>query len=64
MHFSPEMLSGSDMVNYLIGTLVSAVVGYVCIKTMLVIVRGKKFKYFAYYCFAMGAFAVLFSIFA
>ena len=62
--FSPEMLSGSDMVNYLAGTLVSAVVGYVCIKTMLVIVRGKKFKYFAYYCFAMGAFAVLFSIFA
>ncbi|MBQ8315885.1 MAG: undecaprenyl-diphosphate phosphatase [Lachnospiraceae bacterium] len=62
--FSPEMLSGSDMVNYLAGTLVSAVVGYVCIKTMLVIVRGKKFKYFAYYCFAMGAFAVLFSILA
>lgn len=62
--FSPEMLSGSDMVNYLAGMLVSAVVGYVCIKTMLVIVRGKKFKYFAYYCFAMGAFAVLFSILA
>ena len=64
LDFSPEMLSGSDTVNYLIGTLVSAVVGYICIKTMLVIVRGKKFKYFAYYCFAMGAFAVLFSIFA
>ena len=64
LDFTPEMLSGSDMVNYLAGTLVSAVVGYVCIKTMLVVVRGKKFKYFAYYCFAMGAFAVLFSIFA
>lgn len=64
LDLSPEMLSGSDIVNYLAGTLVSAVVGYVCIKTMLVIVRGKKFKYFAYYCFAMGAFAVLFSIFA
>ena len=62
--FAPEMLSGSDVVNYLVGTLVSAVVGYVCIKTMLVVVRGKKFKYFAYYCFAMGAFAVLFSILA
>ena len=64
LDFAPEMLSGSDIVNYLAGTLVSAVVGYVCIKTMLVIVRGKKFKYFAYYCFAMGAFAVLFSILA
>ncbi|MBQ8845533.1 MAG: undecaprenyl-diphosphate phosphatase, partial [Lachnospiraceae bacterium] len=37
--FSPEMLSGSDRVNYLAGTLVSAVVGYGCIKTMLVSVR-------------------------
>lgn len=64
LDFAPEMLSGSDIVNYLIGTVISAVVGYICIKTMLVIVRGKKFKYFAYYCFAMGAFAVLFSIFA
>lgn len=64
LDFAPEMLSGSDIVNYLAGTLVSAVVGYVCIKTMLVVVRGKKFKYFAYYCFAMGAFAVLFSILA
>ena len=64
LDFTPDMLSGSDVVNYLAGTLVSAVVGYICIKTMLVVVRGKKFKYFAYYCFAMGAFAVLFSIFA
>lgn len=64
LDFAPEMLSGTDIVNYLAGTFVSAVVGYVCIKTMLVVVRGKKFKYFAYYCFAMGAFAVLFSILA
>ena len=62
--FALEMLTGADVVNYLVGTVVSGVVGYICIKTMLVIVRGKKFKYFAYYCFAMGAFAVLFSVFA
>ena len=64
LDFAPEMLSGSDIVNYSLGTLVSAVVGYICIKTMLVVVRGKKFKYFAYYCFAMGAFAVLFHFLA
>jgi len=64
LDFSPEMISTSDVVNYLSGTLVSGIVGYICIKTMLVVVRGKKFKYFAYYCFAMGAFAVLFSILA
>ena len=64
LDFAPEMLSVSDWMNYLTGTVIAGLVGYVCIKTMLVIVRGKKFKYFAYYCFAMGAFAVLFSILA
>lgn len=64
LDFSPEMLSASDAANYLVGTVIAGVVGYVCIKTMLVIVRGKKFKYFAYYCFAMGAFAVLFNFWA
>jgi undecaprenyl-diphosphatase len=64
LDFAPEMLTASDVMNYLVGTVVSGIVGYICIKTMLVIVRGKKFKYFAYYCFAMGAFAVLFSMFA
>lgn len=64
LDFSPELLSASDIVNYLTGTVIAGVAGYVCIKTMLVIVRGKKFKYFAYYCFAMGAFAVGFSLLA
>lgn len=61
LDFTPELLSASDAVNYLVGTVIAGIVGYVCIKTMLVVVKGKKFKYFAYYCFAMGAFAVLFS---
>ncbi|MBQ9767765.1 MAG: undecaprenyl-diphosphate phosphatase [Lachnospiraceae bacterium] len=64
LDFSPEMLSASDWMNYLVGTVIAGLVGYVCIKTMLVVVRGKKFKYFAYYCFAMGAFAVIFSLLA
>jgi undecaprenyl-diphosphatase len=44
---------------YLVGTVFAAVVGYICIKTMLVIVRNKKFKYFAYYCFAVGMIAII-----
>jgi undecaprenyl-diphosphatase len=48
-----------DMVNYFVGTVIACVVGYICIKTMLVIVRGKKFKYFAYYCFIIGLIAVI-----
>ncbi|MFA9466776.1 MAG: undecaprenyl-diphosphate phosphatase [Velocimicrobium sp.] len=47
------------LVNYAIGTIVAAVVGYICIKTMLVVVRGKKFKGFAYYCFVVGMIAIV-----
>lgn len=61
---SSLVITGTEMLNYLVGTIVAGIVGYVCIKTMLVVVRGKKFKYFAYYCFAMGAFAVLFHFLA
>ncbi len=57
--FSMDMVSQSDLVNYLIGTIVAAAVGYFAIKTMLIVVRGKKFKYFAYYCFTIGAVALV-----
>lgn len=43
---------------YAIGMVFAAVVGYVCIKTMLVVVRNKKFKYFSYYCFVVGVIAI------
>lgn len=57
--FSADMIVAAELSGYLIGTIVAAVVGYICIKTMLVIVRGKKFKYFAYYCFVIGFIAVI-----
>lgn len=57
--FSMAGLETAVLVNYIIGTIVAAVVGYICIKTMLVVVRGKKFKGFAYYCLVAGAVAVI-----
>lgn len=39
---------------YVLGTVIAAVVGYVCIKTLLVLVRKKKFTYFAVYCLLIG----------
>ncbi len=57
--FSIEAFSKSELINYVAGMIVAGVVGYICIKTMLVIVKGKKFKYFAWYCFAVGALAVI-----
>jgi undecaprenyl-diphosphatase len=44
---------------YAVGMLCAAVVGYVCIRTMLVVVRNKKFRYFSYYCFAVGVLAIV-----
>jgi undecaprenyl-diphosphatase len=51
-------ISSDVMVNYIIGMIVSAVVGYVCIKTMLNVVRKKKFTGFAIYCYIMGFIAI------
>ncbi len=42
----------------LLGMVVAAVVGYICIKTMLVVVRKKKFTIFAIYCLAVGLFSI------
>lgn len=39
---------------YVVGMVIAAVVGYICIKTLLVIVRRKKFTYFAVYCLIVG----------
>lgn len=49
-----SLLTGGEIRNYIIGTIVAAVVGYVCIKTMLVIVRRKKFTAFSIYCLIVG----------
>ena len=57
-----ENPQSSEIVCYVVGTIVAAVVGYICIKTMLIIVRGKKFKYFAYYCFVAGSVSIVYYI--
>lgn len=57
--FAEVSLEAPELISYLVGTIVAAVVGYICIKTMLVVVRGKKFKYFSVYCFLVGAIAIV-----
>ena len=52
------VVTGGDIGIYLAGMLVAAVVGYISIKTMLVIVRKKKFTWFAIYCFLIGGISV------
>lgn len=51
-------VSSSQAGIYVVGMLVAAVVGYICIKTMFVIARNKKFKFFAFYCLSVGLLSI------
>jgi undecaprenyl-diphosphatase len=57
--FSPASMASGELSCYVAGMLVAAVVGYICIKTMLVIVRQKKFTIFSVYCMIVGVVALL-----
>ena len=54
-----EVITQSLVGTYLAGMIAAALVGYICIKTMLVVVKNKKFKYFAFYCFAIGIISIV-----
>jgi len=53
-----ETISAGLVGNCAAGAVIAAVVGYICIKTMLVVVRKKNFKGFSIYCFIMGIIAI------
>lgn len=54
-----EPITGMLVLCCMIGGIIAAVVGYICMRTMLVVVRRKKFKGFAIYCFAVGLIAII-----
>jgi len=54
-----ESLGAAEISSYITGMAFSAVVGYICIKTMLKVVRNKKFMGFSNYCYAMGILAIV-----
>lgn len=47
-------VTASELGFCLVGVLCAAVVGYICIRTMLVVVKRKKFTIFAVYCLLIG----------
>lgn len=57
-------VESTEVVAYAIGTVIATIVGYICIKTMLVVVRKKKYKGFAYYCFVIGSIAIIWNFVA
>ncbi len=54
-----ETITAAQTGNYAAGMVAAAVVGYLCIRFLQAMVSKKKFRYFAYYCFVMGAVAIV-----
>lgn len=51
---SVENITASDLGAYIAGVICAAVVGYICIRTMLVVVKRRKFTIFSIYCLIIG----------
>ncbi len=58
-HLGDETITGTLVASYIVGMIVAGIVGYVCIKVMLNIVRKSKYRYFAYYCAAVGLISLI-----
>lgn len=58
--FTLADFAGGMIWNYIAGMIVAGVVGYVCIKTMLVVVKKNKFTIFSVYCLIAGIISVVF----
>ena len=57
--FDAAELSGNLILYYLAGMVVAGVVGYICIKTMLVVVKKNRFTIFSIYCLIAGIVSVV-----
>ncbi len=55
-----ESITASEVGCYVVGMAFAAIVGFICIKFVLALVRNRKFKYFGIYCIAMGFLALIY----
>jgi len=57
------VIQGVDMLPMLFGAFISMIVGYAALKALQKIVMQRKFRYFAYYCWAAGLIVIILLIF-
>lgn len=57
-----ETVVWTEVPVYLAGVLVSAVVGYACIRLLKMIAEKGKFGFFAYYCWAVGVLTIVLNV--
>jgi len=55
-------LTQTDILYCIAATLVAAVSGYLAIRFMMGLIRGRKFKYFAIYCALVGILSIIVSV--
>ena len=58
-HLDAAALAGANIGCYLIGMVIAGIVGFICIKIMIYVVRSNKFQYFAYYCAIIGIVSII-----
>lgn len=58
-HLDAAAMAGANFGYYFIGMIIAGIVGFVCIKVMIYVVRSNKFQYFAYYCAVVGIIAII-----
>ncbi len=58
-HLDAAALAGANIGYYFIGMVIAGIVGFICIKIMIYVVRSNKFQYFAYYCAIIGIVAII-----
>ena len=56
---SSEHVSAGEVVSYIVGMIVAAVVGYFALIFTTRIVQKKSFKFFAFYCFGIGVVSII-----
>lgn len=57
-----RFISQENLVPTLLGTLASFIVGYLCVRWMLAIMRNARFSLFAVYCWVVGLGVILYSL--
>ena len=56
-------ISGSMILNCIVGMVVAGIVGFVALKLMIGIVKNKKYIFFSIYCFVAGLVAIIANFF-
>lgn len=58
MNLGEITVTTTEMIYFVVGMLIAAIIGFASIKLMLVVVRRKKFTFFAVYCLLVGVVSI------